>query len=191
MTNEPGWTENPTVLLQQQIMMLMADGEKESRSIAQRLDVELDPVGQQFESMADSGFVTTGPLRLADRYPSVAILTADGRDEVAAWASRRSGGRAQRECEAALLSWLDAHEGERILSTGDFKDDVRAHLYGEPFTDDTITRAARSLHEHGLIKGSPTFGGVVLRPTITPTGRGVVSQHNGDLAAWLASSGSQ
>jgi hypothetical protein len=138
--------------------------------------------------MESAGLITTSPLTLADRYPSNAILTGIGRGEVSDWNAARSAGKTQRACEAAMLSWLDAHEGEQILSTDEFKGDVRAHMYGEPFTDEVLMKAARTLHQHGLISGSPTFGGATLRPAITPMGRGVVAQHNGNIAAWLGSS---
>lgn len=186
MTAEPGWTDNLHTLLRHRVMTAMAQGETDCVDIAHALPCGPDEVQDVFSWLVAENLAGHSQLRGGDKGPHDASLNAHGRAVVRKWEAASTPGRMKRAGEAALLSWLDAHDGERIASTDDLANDVRGFYFGEPFSAELLREAAREVSKLELITGTRTWGGPVLRPRITPLGRGVVSQHRGDLGAWLA-----
>lgn len=190
-SDEPGWTENPAELLKYRVMAVMERGESDCVEIAHALTCGPDEVRDVFEWLVAADMAGHTPLRGGDTQPHDAFLNAHGKARVREWQAARTPGRTKRACEAALLAWLDARDGETIPSTNDLLKDVRGYYFGEPFSDDTIGQAAKEVLDHGLIRGHRTSVPGVLRPAITPLGRAVLTQHGGDLGAWLATSSGQ
>lgn len=187
-SNDPGWTESRDELLKQRVLGLMARGETDCVEIAHALTCGPGEVREVFEWLVAGNLAGHSPLRAGDGAPHDAFLNAQGKAIVRDWQAARTPGRTKRACEAALLAWLDARDGESIPSTDDLLEDVRGHYFGEPFTRETIGQAANELLTHDLIRGHRTSVPGVLRPAITPLGRAVLTQHGGDLGAWLATS---
>lgn len=188
MTIDQGWTEDPSTLLQQRALVAMADDDLvQSSVLAEQFSVSPEAVGHAFDILSGKGLVRTFERTLAETFTGEAMRTANGKSLVSQWDALRSAGRTKRACMAAMLSWLDAHEGESIAGTDSFAGDVRSYFFGLPFSSEYLVAAARELKEHGLISGTGTWGGPVLRPAITTLGKVVLARHNGDLVEWEAS----
>jgi hypothetical protein len=185
--DEQGWTDDPAVLLRHQVLTVMGTGETDSVEIAHALTGSPEEVARVFQHLIAKGLAHGFQMREGDQWPYDAGLTSEGRALVASMQAARTPGALKRSCTAAMLAWLDANDGVRIQSTEQFLSDVRAHFYAEPFPETTASQVAQDLHKHGLCTGSPTWGGPVMRPQITPLGRAVYMQHGGDLGAWHAS----
>src|SRR5690606_22362451 len=112
--------------------------------------------------------------------------TDAGRAIVAQTRTRRSD-RAYRRRTALtrVLVWADQTEGGSIhaILTSDY-----ARIDGKTVTLKEAAEAVESLHHDGLVKGNvqAAWGGDVVRAsaTITPLGRRVLDEHNGDVGAW-------
>jgi hypothetical protein len=70
-------------------------------------------------------------------------------------------------CSDALLDWLNRYDGERMLvdirlagdSGSTFTYDVRANIYGVPFSAEDVRATTKSLVDNGLVKGIRTAQG--------------------------------
>lgn len=187
MPTDPGWTTSPSVLRVQKVALAMTAGTSSAVEIAQSLGCSAHDISDAFAELIADGLAKPAPRRLAGEGVLTAYLTGAGRARVEEWKSARTPGAIKQACTAALLSWLDAHDGEEIADTDEFFLDVRAHYFGEPFSADVVVLAARQLRDAGLMKGQGTTKAVFLRPEITPLGQAVSRQFGGDLAAWHAS----
>ncbi|WP_235734417.1 hypothetical protein [Nocardioides alcanivorans] len=188
MQIESAWTENPVTLLQQRVLVSMSDDEiVEAVTVAGKLGTTPQEVGHAFDVLSQKGLVQKFSASLAATFTEEASCTPSGKSLVATWEAQRTPARIKQSCTGAMLSWLAAHEGERILSTEEFEGDVRAHFFGVPFSLEVLAESARELEVLDLIKGAKTWGGPVLRPSITSSGRVVAVHHGGDLVAWEVS----
>ncbi len=183
---DQGWTDNPSELLYYRVVHTMDDELHDATKIAELVGSEGRAVGQVFELLVQQGLADAFPRRLSDSYTHDARLKATGMAKKSEWIAAQTPGRTKRACVAALLSWLDARDGETISSTDDFTHDVRAYFFGIPFKPSTIVAAAKELKDLDLIKGTGTWGGPVMRPAITTLGKVVVGRHGGDLVEWQA-----
>lgn len=186
--DDQGWTDDPAVLLRHQVLTAMGTGETDSVEIAHALTGSPEEVGRVFQHLIAQGLAKGFALRVGDQWPEDAVLTPEGRALVSSMRAARTPGVIKRSCNAAMLAWLDANEGVTIFSTEELHSDVRGHFYGEAIPMTVGHDVARELHKHGLISGSPTGQGPVLRPAITALGRAVHTQHSGDLGTWQAAS---
>ena len=72
-----------------------------------------------------------------------------------------------------------------------FLTDVRAHFFGERFSEAEANEALDYLGEVGLAKGiSVAWGGSLLRPQVTADGKTCVERYDSNIGAWLARAGS-
>lgn len=192
MNDDHAWTDDPAVLLQRRVLLLMRDDVLEQATLlAESLGAEPEQVAHAFDELSSRGLVRTFEWSLADVYTTQAQRTAAGKGLVGNWDAQRSGGRVKSRCSAALLSWLEAHDGDTISSTDQFALDVRAFYFGVPFEPKVTARAAEELTALGLITGIQTWGDAVIRPEITPLGKLVVARYGGDVMQWQASQGSR
>jgi predicted nucleotide-binding protein len=74
-----------------------------------------------------------------------------------------------------LLAWLYevTLKGNRAPAIADFRNSTYGGYYGREFTENEIEDATRWLLDQGFITGTPTFGGGVARPSISPLGERV------------------
>lgn len=184
--NDQAWTDNPKVLLDRRVLAHLVDEPSKMNypDVAAALEADDDEVARAFLSLEANGLVKTGDHRASLKYPHSAVATPSGRSVAAGWQAKGTAGMLKRECIAAMLAWLDANDGERLMGTDAFMGDVRSFFYAQPFPEAVIVEAAKALKEANLIKGTGTWGGLVMRPAITPLGTSVLQKHGGNLAAW-------
>jgi hypothetical protein len=183
-----GWTSNPVQLLSQRVLLALSINETaNAEQLAVELQTQPDAIGERFLALEASGEAECFELGSGDRFPEGARITGHGRQVVAGWESHRTPRALERACSAAILCWLDALDGERLMSTDDFVADVRSYFYGQPFPERVRIDALRELLKLELITGSHTWTGAVLRPGITTRGQGVVAGFEGDLVKWQVS----
>lgn len=163
----------------------MSDDLHDATKIGELLGAAGREVGQVFELLVQRGLAGAFPRRLGDSYTHEAGLKAPGKALKSEWIAAQTPGRTKMACMAAMLSWLDARDGETIAETDTFACDARSYFFGLPFAPETVVAAARELKDQGLITG--TWGGPVLRPAITNLGKVVLTRHGGDLVEWEAS----
>lgn len=84
--------------------------------------------------------------------------------------SRRSGAARRAAVQRRILQWL-ARPNSYPASTEEFLNTADAVAYEVPFTEQEITDETVWLLDINLIKGTKTWGGVILRPEITSLGR--------------------
>lgn len=182
-----GWTADPGELLRFQVMLEMRRGESDCVEIASNLTSGPAEIQDVFQILIAEGLAGASPLRGGDTGPHDAYLNATGKALVRSWEAARTKSQEKRACTSAMLSWLDAHDGAHLSSVTALSDDVRGHYFGRPFDETAIRDAAHELHQHGLIEGlrdDDTVG----RPQLTLLGHVVVTQHDGDVMAWMAAS---
>lgn len=187
--DEQAWTDNPKVLLDRRVLVHLVDEPSKMNypDVAAALEADDDEVARAFLSLEANGLVETGDHRASLKYPFSAVATPSGRSVAAGWRTKSTPGRLKRECIAAMLAWLDANDGVRIVATDKFLGDTRAYCYGQPFAERLIVETARELHRRELIRGGIAgWGGGILRPHITPLGTQVARTYGGDLVAWEA-----
>lgn len=185
---EQPWTDDPAEVLNRRVLAHIVHNVAEQGlgAVAEAVGHEQPEVGQAFGSLARRGLVAVpSQTRMAVTYPSRATPTSEGRASVSRWRSSTPRDR-RRACAAAVLSWLDSRDGERIRSTEEFRSDPRAYYYAEPFDDEVLLYTVRDLIDRRLMSGTGTFQGPVLRPQITPLGEIVVARYGGDLSQWEA-----
>jgi hypothetical protein len=183
-----GWTSNPVQLLSQRVLLALSINETaNAEQLAVELQTEPNAIGERFLALEASGEAECFERGSGDHFPEGARITGHGRQVVAGWESHGTPRALERACSAAILCWLDARDGERVMSTDDFVADVRSYFYGRPFAERVRIDAIRELLKHELISGSHTWTGAVLRPGITTRGQGVVAGFEGDLVKWQAS----
>jgi hypothetical protein len=183
-SGDEGWTDGPTLLLEYRVLRQVAAGESSAARIAVALETDEDEVSYAFNGLADEGWVGFPPNR-GDVLHRTAYVTGRGHAVVREW-DGASASRIRRACAAAILSWLDAREGPQDASTEEFRCNVRGYYFGVPFTNETIWDAVNDLIEHGLMKAESVFGDPAAFAEITPLGQAVLTQHHGDIPAWLA-----
>lgn len=192
--DEPGWSADSNVVLRHQVLRILGTGESEALEVAYAIKGSPSEVGWVFQTLVAKGLAKAFAGRAGDRYPEQVVLTAEGRELLAAITTSQTAGRIQRSCESAMLDWLDALDGEPVSDTFLFGQDARAHFFGEPFAPAVIGSAAKRLHDAGLISGTRGMGRegfVVVNPVITDRGHVVSTRHNGDVRAWEASTANQ
>ena len=187
MTDELAWTEDPHTLFKFRVVRVMATGESDCVDIAHALTAGPEDVSEVFAELVAEGLAGHAPLRGGDRLPHDAMLKVEDRALVRRCDGAATPAAVKRACTAAMLSWLDAREGERVAHTFELAEDVRGHFYGVPFPNPVMYVVGQELREAGLIKiAGAASGGPHFRPTITALGRAVLARHGGDLAAWAA-----
>ncbi len=185
MIVERGWTDDPHTLLEYRVVRLLEAGElKDADDIAIALGVPAAEVQEVFAQLIDRELADHSPLRMSDRAPHDAYLTTKGRAQARGWTATDTPARRREGCTAAMLAWLNAIDGSSVSSTDALAKDVRGSFFGDPFCEDLMQEVARELKDRELIRGISAWGGAVMRPEITPLGRGVLAKYKGDLATW-------
>ncbi|CAB4922465.1 unannotated protein [freshwater metagenome] len=121
--------------------------------------------------LMDAGMLEETPQRLGGGL--MLRLAPAGADQVRWYRDQRDDHAAkERNCERALLAWLYEQRGEGIDSpvAHTFLEDWRATFWGEPFTTRDVDRATKYLRDLGFLQGEASWGGGVMRPTITSAG---------------------
>lgn len=193
------WTNDAAVLLQHRVLDWANDHpgiDLNASTIAEHLGVDREALAEPFARLkAERLAVDPSDMRMSQSPVYWATLTPEG---ISAARFQREQARTRSvrlsACSDALLDWLYRHDGERRLTDlGDgpsgtcFISDVRANIYGIPFTPDDVSLAMKRLREHGLAKGIGTAQGVTLRLEITDLGRDVVEVHQGSVNGWRRS----
>jgi hypothetical protein len=192
VNNEQAWTDDPAELLRRRVLRLMADDVVEQGAlIAERLGEDPKDVGHAWDVLAGNHLVRAFEPSLAETYTTQAMRTPAGRALVSRWDAQSGVGNLKRSCSAALLAWLGALDGQDVGSTDEFTGDVRAFHFGVAYESELVAKAARDLKSLGLIEGTATWGGPIVRPAITPLGQLVASRHGGDVLAWQMSRGAE
>ncbi|MFK4083650.1 hypothetical protein ACI2LF_06045 [Kribbella sp. NPDC020789] len=121
---------------------------------------------------------------------STAALTTQGRERVREIrASRDDAGMRAVACRDAVLDWLykEKHGGAASPNIDNFRRDPRSYFEGTPFTESEIDGATNTLKQRDLVSGQGSWGGGVMRPTITAAGEEVVEAWGGSIGAYLQS----
>lgn len=149
VTADRGWTDNLSELLYYRVVHTRDDELHDATKIAELVGSEGRDVGQVFELLVQYGLASAFPRRLSDSYTHDAGLKATGKAKKSEWIAAQTPGQTKRACVAALLSWLDARDGETISRTDDFARDVRAYYFGVPFEPSMIAaRPPRAAPAH-------------------------------------------
>lgn len=190
MPAEHPWTNDPVVLTYARVLREVATHGTsevvEASEVAALLTVAPEQVGAAFDALKKDGLVTVLPAGLSDTFTSAVVPLPDSKARVSEWDAAATTSAQRRACRSAILAWLDSSEGDGATSTDEFNGATAAHFAGVPFDMQTVTQTARELKKIGLIGGTATSGGPVLRPALTNQGTTVLDQFGGDVSLWQA-----
>lgn len=184
--NELGWTSNSAELLKHRIMRELAKHGTyvTAAQMGESLGEEARTVGLALGELCEEGLAQTiGEGSAAADYTEDGRLTLTGKTEVQRWTGDGSARRQKRACAAAMLNWLDSASAGQHPSTLDFHGNVRAHYFGELFTQKTVWDTAQYLKKEGLIHGQGTGQSTMLRMALTPDADPVLEGFDGDIQA--------
>lgn len=179
------WTDSQLELLKIQLLDLVQDETRdghvpEATQIAGHLTEDAELLATAAKALTTEDWVydepnLAGALFLAVT-PAGSALVQSRRERRA---NRKLRALAARE---ALLDWC--YEQGDLANLGNFPDDVRAHVEGDPSTEDEINQASRDLKEKGLIEGVGAWGAGIIRPTVTAAGKSVVEDYDSSIRAY-------
>ncbi|MGH3321847.1 MAG: hypothetical protein ACRDN9_17070 [Streptosporangiaceae bacterium] len=139
-----------------------------------------DQVGTVFASLRRDGLVAEPVTIEESPAPVRSSLTEAGATTVEELRCRRADPATRRPAARdALLRWLYERTvaGEPTPALSSFHLWGHAAFLGDRFTKPEIDEASRWLKERGYLRGPGSWGGGVLRPTITAAGERLVEQH--------------
>jgi hypothetical protein len=179
------WRLSSSTLKALQCLDMLADA---TETWVERIEVEGVARGDMYGFLRD--LETRGRVELQSRrvmsmaqaYPG-ARLTAPGEAYVEEMRRQREDRFARaRACRTELLEWLYDHGVGHPVTTKVLEQDPAPTYFGEPFTEEDVTLAARHLYESDLIAGglSSHSNGAPLRSNLTLSGRRCVEEYNAD-----------
>lgn len=113
MIDQP-WTDNPSILLQQQVLVTLAGtDDTQAVDIAHTLASGPDEISAAFRQLIAQGLAAGFNQRGGGGDPGATMADA-GADSVGQWAALRTRGRIKKACSAALLAWLEDLDEEPL-----------------------------------------------------------------------------
>jgi len=191
-----GWSADPSVVLRHRVVKWLAEQQREdprkiklNADVAEALAANVDDVVATVDLLGDEGLCQ--PEDSLNPASSSAILTPTGASLASSWATARAS-RRQRvpACRDALLDWL-YEQTDEVADVTPFLTDVRAHFFGDQFTEAEANEAVTYLGEVGLATGV-TVAEIdsLLRPKVTADGKTCVERCDSSVGAWFARTGS-
>lgn len=107
------------------------------------------------------------------------LITAAGREVAAEFRAAMQPLPRRRAVRRALISWLD--EDDDPSSDQQLLEHPHGWFYGRRFSVEELGAAANYLQDKGLIEGTPTMQGPLLRPRLTTLGRTCAERYDADI----------
>ncbi len=191
-----GWSADPAVVLRYRVVGWLADYQREqpgripsNGDVAEALGVDSGTVGLVTDLLASDGLCWVGS---GFRTVSLPVKPESGLTGLASkWAAARASRKERRTaCRDALLDWL-YEQTDEVADVTPFLTDVRAHFFGDQFTEAEANEAVTYLDEVGLATGVPVAeSDSLLHPTVTADGKTCVERCDSSVGAWFAHTGS-
>lgn len=153
---------------------------------AEKFGLDWRAFDSDLKSLLENGWVFYEKASGRTSDVSITQQGSDAADEFLSFITdRRKRNVAARD---AVLQWLyDAHlRGAKSPNIAGFAISKFGKFYGDEFTEAEIDQATNVLHERGLIRGTASMGGGVIRPDITALGIQKIEEE--DMPAAVAAS---
>lgn len=193
---ERGWSADPAVVLRYRVVGWLADSHQQdphhipsNSDVAEALRVDSASVGRVTALLAHEGLCWVGSGMSTASAP---VTPEPGLNGLASkWAAARASRKERRTaCRDALLEWL-YEQTDEVAGVSPFLTDVRAHFFGDQFTEAEANETITYLGKVGLATGV-TVAEIdsLLRPEVTEDGKSCVERYDSSVGAWFARTGS-
>lgn len=186
MIEEQGWSASKEDALAYRLLVWASDSAHSGHSLEDAgkvLDAEPDVLYGILKEFWDSGLAKDTERANVPSMNSV-FLTGEGSAtarKVAA--ASNNGGKRRSAIRNGIVDWLSSVGEPSAIS--DFLNNSRASFFGEPYTPDEMSAAATYLADKGIVKGIGSWGGELLRPSLTSEGLDCADSYACDVQAYL------
>lgn len=181
-----GWSSNleqvDTTRVVAALLSSLNDYGQTAKSVTDVLD-ELGLVPRNSAQLAlhlaaDVGLFDVDALSMAAGEDDL-LITAAGREVAAEFRVAMQPLPRRRAVRRALIRWLD--EDNDPSSNQQLLEHPHGWFYGRRFSVEELGKAVNYLRDKGLIEGTPTMQGPLLRPRLTTLGRTCAERYDADI----------